>query len=131
MMGHRMSVWHRQPDEREQLGQSRRRRRRRAKGLIGRFARAKARAQAQPKKTPRKYRRMRPLKRSKVVGKRGRQGGGGWHRAAVGDYLRGLPRDSDARSVLFTAANAYAREVCEAQDGRFEKYCALEAEVWW
>lgn len=132
MMRHRVTRWRRHPPD---AAAKPRRVRRRGRGLIGRSARAKARAKAvaKPKAHPKQRVRKKPQKtvRRTGIGKGGRQGGGGWHRAAVGDYLRGLRRlDPDDRAPLLEAANAYAREVWLAQDHRFRRYCELgEAET--
>ena len=125
-MRHRVTRWRRDPHAAAAAAAAKPRRvRRRGRGLIGRSARraARAKAKARPKARVRK----KPIRNSKTgVGKGGHQGGGGWHREAVGDYLRGLNRlDPDDRVPLLEAANAYARDALLAQDHRFQRYCEL------
>ena len=129
MMRHRVTRWRRHPPDDDAAAKPRRVRRR-GRGLIGRSARAKARAKAvaKVKARPKTYRRFRPNKtvQKKRIGKGGNQCGGGWHRAAVGDYLRGLSGcGGDDRVPLLEAANAFAREVWLAQDHRLQRYCEL------
>ena len=130
-MRHRVMRWRRHPPCPNDAAKSLRRRRR-GRGLIGRSARAKAQAKAAKAvavaKARAKPRYRKPLKfiHKKGVGKGGNQGGGGWHRAAVSDYLRhGVRCLKEDRVPLLEAANAFAREVWQAQDHRLERYREL------
>ena len=63
--------------------------------------------------------------RQRNIGTGQRQGGGGWHRAAVSKFLRGLKwRDEEERKFHFRAANQYALDLAEAQDDEFAEVLA-------
>ena len=110
------------------------RRRRRVQGRC-RSAKAKAKAAkrqaveskkaaAKGGKSGKPRRRLRRSARERVkgIGKGGNQSGGGWHRAAISKYLRGIKhmgRLGDERKNLLQLANAHARRLLEAQDEEF------------